>query len=388
MPHDFFADNNSLEQDLIKVAQYGGVGGQASPYAPGSSPMNNAGGGAESWGVNQFGIDLGLDTIISRTHRPLPIDPDSNMEQRVSDYHDNYEEDMVPYVLSFDERMDLKHRAQIRNRERYLEMKAKGVIPINELSNKQGYLTLEEQNISKHLNKNNKSEFEDANPPQDRPSRYHYSSKQAQNLQSQIQEKNKINKQKQFDNPLSIYENNNTNNDEVIVNRGVNTTFNPNDGNEKETANELGAYDNRITQPFTGQDVTYNPEDGIDQYLRDLTKSTFINENAGVPTLSYSYPLEDNVGFHSVRSIDPLPSPIPDDFHIDLSKPLESNVDTLQKNSPTERLPGSLYRNFNIYQHVRGLDADDDGNWKEDNAMNETFLDKSPGHTNIAPGSI
>lgn len=104
----------------IVVAQYGGVGSGMSPFAPGSTP-----GGAGKF--NTFNVDVSLDGLMAKTHRPAPVDPERNMEKRLEPFHKHIEEDLIPYHLSQKERTRLKIRKEVRRREKFLADCAKSI---------------------------------------------------------------------------------------------------------------------------------------------------------------------------------------------------------------------------------------------------------------------
>lgn len=347
MPYNFFnEDNEHLLNEFIKTSQYGGVGGQASPWTPGASPVGGGNpSGYEGYGVNDFGIDITLDSIMSRTHDPAPIEPENNMEQRLSSQHKDYEKDMIPYILTFEERLELKTKQKIRNRERYLAEKAKSIFPKVTVQKNIAEVTMEEMLDKRHENQDLKSEFEDKNPDQIKPSRYHPV----------------LSFKKQSD----------------VINRGTTTVFGPHEeDDEREEAGDLSVEKNRLTQPFNGNGTFYTPEDGIDEYLRGITRDTYVDQNSGVRSLSWTYPLEDNIGYHNQNPIPTSPSPLPENLGNVPGETLEQNLSKL-KEQQTDRLPTTKFRLQDLYEILRG-----DPEHREQ-TMNDIYMDKDPGTSNL-----
>lgn len=175
--HSKFSISN---EGMVRQAQFGGSMPKPDMFGPGSSPVfkntNN-----RSRGVN-IRFESSLDSIISTTHRPAPIDPERNLEKRLEIFHTNAEEDNIPYNLSSKERFKLKQIKEIRRREKFYEDAAK-----RELENSVEYVkknsqpaenvmqTLEESLSSrrKYENHKEKSILKDVSPEQIQPERRH-----------------------------------------------------------------------------------------------------------------------------------------------------------------------------------------------------------------------
>lgn len=105
----------------VRTAQFGGAtGGKPGSFAPGGSPFGKGSGG-KNYGINDFGSDKTLDSIISGTHNPPAIDEHRNLEKRLEVYHQHQEEDMIPYWLSPEEREKLRIKKEIRRRHEWMK---------------------------------------------------------------------------------------------------------------------------------------------------------------------------------------------------------------------------------------------------------------------------
>jgi hypothetical protein len=189
---------------MDRTAQFGGVGGGGSGYAPGGSPLgrgNMAGGGYD---VNRYISDRSLDAILRQVHNPAPIDPERNMEKRLEDQHQYAEDDLIPYDLSHAERERLKIRKQIRQREQSYEEAARSIRENSPAYIKE-HFTPKEQHITPfnvQLQSRRKTDDkvrivdprEDQVPPQIKPSRFHpvLSQTQLDRVAHQISRPNQI----------------------------------------------------------------------------------------------------------------------------------------------------------------------------------------------------
>ena len=114
--HSKFSDTSGKMQ---RVAQFGGQMPRPNGFGPGSSPVFN-GTSTKNRGVN-IRFESSIDSVISRTHRPAPIDPERNVEKRLEQFHTQGEENDINYELSPKERRQLKLRKEIRRREKFYE---------------------------------------------------------------------------------------------------------------------------------------------------------------------------------------------------------------------------------------------------------------------------
>ena len=104
-----------------RYANFGGVGAQPSPYAPGKSPSFK--GGPSGGEVDSFGGDESLDALMCRSHKPTILGFERSMGSIIEAFHDNIEKDSIPYLLTFDERVKLDTKKKIRDKEQYLKEK-------------------------------------------------------------------------------------------------------------------------------------------------------------------------------------------------------------------------------------------------------------------------
>ena len=178
-----FRITSQHETDVAtRVAQYGGVGGGSAPWS-GSSSGSSGGGQA-----NSYVVDISLDGLMAKTHKPAPIDPQRNMEKRLEPFHTWAEEDLIPYELSPKERTRLKLRKEVRRRERSYEDCARSLYENSPAYIKEHYkpssqqlMTMEEQLGARRRNeiadKEKREKGEDpraeAMPKRDTPTRRH-----------------------------------------------------------------------------------------------------------------------------------------------------------------------------------------------------------------------
>jgi hypothetical protein len=104
---------------LTRTAQFGGNMAKPTMQGPGSSPLFN-GTSNKNRGTNTR-FETSFDSIMSRSHRPAPLDPERNVEKRLEQFHVHAEEDSIPYELDKKERARLKIRKEIRRREKFYE---------------------------------------------------------------------------------------------------------------------------------------------------------------------------------------------------------------------------------------------------------------------------
>jgi hypothetical protein len=108
-----------IDNGKIVTAQFGGNIAKPTMHGPGSSPLFK-GLSNKNRGTNTR-FETSIDTILSRTHRPAPIDPERNVEKRLEQFHVHSEEDAIPYELDIKERARLKIKKEIRRREKFYE---------------------------------------------------------------------------------------------------------------------------------------------------------------------------------------------------------------------------------------------------------------------------
>lgn len=108
---------------MVRVAQFGGQMPRPNNFGPGSSPVFN-GTSTKNRGVN-IRFESSIDSVISRTHNPAPIDPERNIEKRLEQFHTQGEDDSINSNLTAKERHKLKLKNEIRRREKFYEDAAK-----------------------------------------------------------------------------------------------------------------------------------------------------------------------------------------------------------------------------------------------------------------------
>lgn len=106
---------------MKRQANFGGVGGQYSPFSPGGSPLFRGGpSGQAGYAINNFSGDSSMDDLMGRTRKPDILGFEKPLETMLEIFHKDHEEDSIPYLLTFDERLKLDKKKKIRNKEQYL----------------------------------------------------------------------------------------------------------------------------------------------------------------------------------------------------------------------------------------------------------------------------
>jgi hypothetical protein len=224
-----------------RLAQFGGTGGQNSPYAPGGSPIFRGGpSGYSGYGVNDFSRDLGLDLIISRSHKPGMFGSEKPFETLLEMFHDDVEKNAEPYLLTFEEREKLSLKKKIRNKEQYIhdlayknDKESTNEIP-KKLKTIEELLTYRRKDENKDFSKY-ASAYED------------------------ITEGSLDSKLNKFHiNGDSYYRKENS--------PKMNMDQLPTISEYDAEGNDLNLTKNRLTQPFTGNEFHYEDSDGADKY--------------------------------------------------------------------------------------------------------------------------
>ena len=239
-----------------KFAQFGGTGGQYAPFAPGGSPEFRGGpSGYANYNINNFSQDLSLDTLMSRTHKPNILGFERPLESLLEMFHDDLEKNAEPYLLDQTEREKLKLKKKIRNKEQYLhdlshpeekEDKKKNII--------EKFKTVEE--LLSQFRKNENIDF----------------SKFA-SVVDEINEGSldaKLNKL-HTNNPDSFYRRETS---LPALDQSLESTQ-----DYDSEGDTLNLKKTRLTEPFTGNDVHYTQEDGLDKYQKDLMNPYYPNEH-------------------------------------------------------------------------------------------------------------
>ena len=211
-----------------RIANFGGVGGQPSPYTPGSSPSFK--GGPSGGGVNEFGADESLDTLMSRSHKPGIFGFERSMASILEAFHDGIEQDSEPYLLTFDERIKLDIKKKIRNKEEYLkELRNKeNQIEINDVSEKIQKRLETVEDMLEYFRKNTHVDFS-KNASRKADTSY-------------------------YRRPSSL---------------PLNDDFLATTDEYDDDSNPINLTKNRLTFAPTGNTPQYRPEDGVDKYIEE-----------------------------------------------------------------------------------------------------------------------
>lgn len=236
---------------MNKIAQFGGVGGQSSPFAPGGSPMFR---GQPSFngngGINNFSKDVSLDGLMGRTRNPHVLGIEQPFEQMLEIFHDGFESDAEQYLLDPSERQKLKRKKLIRKKEEWLKKLNEPVEDQLEDETpkvKQKFKTVE--SLLDSMRKNQDIDF-------------------AKNA-NRIASMESLMKNQHKNGPDSYYR---TQTSLPTVDNNLATVDEYNaDGNP------LNLTKNRFTEPFTGQDPHYTKEDGLDKYIDQLNSKKLVN---------------------------------------------------------------------------------------------------------------
>jgi hypothetical protein len=218
-----------------KTANFGGVGAQPSPYAPGRSPSFS--GGSSGYGVNNFSGEDTLDGFMSRSHKPDILGFERSMTSILEAFHDDLEKDAVPYLLSQDERMKLDIKKKIRDKEQFLKDKREQ--PLNHTEEKIARKLKTIEDMMEYFRKNTNIDF----------------TKNASSVNASYYRRNPS---------LPL-------NDEYL---STEEEYN-------EDGNPLNLTKNRLTWEFTGNTPQYTPEDGLDKYQEQIADPTlpWMHEN-------------------------------------------------------------------------------------------------------------
>lgn len=166
----------------IRLAQFGGVGGggQVSPFTPGGSPIGRGGRNRGGHEVNLYvDEDANFDKLLRKTHQEFD-GRDVNLESRLTPQHKHYEES-IPYLLTPDERMRAKLRAQLHNYKQSLENAANDLHKNSPKYIREHYrpkpehlMTMEESLEDRHKYKKDFQYPREKYQDPDKPSRMHF----------------------------------------------------------------------------------------------------------------------------------------------------------------------------------------------------------------------
>lgn len=217
-------------------AQYGGTGGQTNPFAPGSSPLFRGGpSGYSGYGIDDFSRDLGLDMLMSRTHKSNYLGSEKPLETLLEIFHESLEKDIAPYLLTFEERQKLNTKKKIRQKEQYLKdlskekgLKEKENTVLNKLHTVENLLSSYRKNENKDFGKFASYATDDAGL------------------------ENSLSREHTNEGSFTRTRSTPSLTDEALT---------PSD---EFNNNELAKA--RLSYPFSGQDFHYDPSDGPDKY--------------------------------------------------------------------------------------------------------------------------
>jgi len=257
-----------------KFAQFGGTGGQYQPFSPGGSPEFRGGpSGYANFNVNNFSHDLGLDTLMSRTHKPNAIRRDLPLETMLEMFHEFLESDAEPYLLDQQEREKLKLKKKIRNKHQYMHDLA------NQPSKKEEKIQNKLKTVEELLSQFRKNEKIDYSK--------FASAVDEINEGSMDTKLNKLHK----NTPESFYRR------ETSL-PAYDLSLEPTDDYDSE-GDTLNLKKTRLTEPFTGMDVQYKQQDGLDKYQKDLMNPYYPNEhNMADSELLMNYPDTSENEYH------------------------------------------------------------------------------------------
>jgi len=308
------------EKSIRTAAGYGGTGSGPSPWSPGMSPFAGGKKGG-NYGINDFGIDMSFDAIISRTHNPPQDDPERNIEKRLEPMHSHHEEDAIPYLLSPAQRKKLKTKKQVRRHfkemadsDRSVDENSVEFIRNNFNPKPEHMRTLEESLFSAHRVQPKKHKFEDEVPPQIKPERVHTAA------------------------PITMH--------------GRNTVYGPSNTEHEREITPYNVENFRLKHPFgIGNAITHNTGMEVDRLLGETYKADFGGgEGYNVETL-LDYPNADQIGPHSApKTPAPLSSVEDIDSALDPFLTIEQKNER-QRREKSRRLPNDPYSQYSEHEY-------------------------------------
>ena len=275
---------------ITRLANFGGVGGQNSPYAPGNSPSFT--GGPSGGGVNDFSSDAPLDDLMGRFRIPNVLGFERPLESLLENFHDTAEEDAAQYLLSPEERVQLKIRKKIRDKEEYLKSLSEAEIKKDDKNDRIKRKLDTMENLMEAFRKNTDLDF----------------NKMANKKQSSFRRR-----------PGTL----------PLLDEFLPT-------NEEFEDNELA--NARLTQPWTGPyDPQYDPSDGLDKYVEEVQNPERIDNHAYFTGLIDADQPTENDSHAGYGSLNPEPSPVTPESKNN-NQALESKLEKLKKH------PGNIGR--------------------------------------------
>lgn len=268
-----------------KFSQFGGVGGQHSPFSPGRSPMFGA--GNRGYGINNFGPDISFDGLLNAARNESTHTSERSIESRLEAFHDSIENDVIQYELTPEERKILDFKNKIRRKEHYI----KSLREKHHLKEKEDEAYSEEtlEGMLNNVHKNKGLDFT--------------------KFASYFRKPGTIKTDERFMVPIEEYEN----------------------------ADNLDLLKNKMTQPFTGMDPQYEPGTSLETYFKSLNNPTFPNMHSGVPN-RIDEPYTPNIGINHnlapeiIPSLDPKSKDflnLPPEEKLKLTRKFQKNIDKL-----------------------------------------------------------
>jgi hypothetical protein len=192
---------------------------------------------------------------MSRSNRPNILGFERPFENLLETFHENVEEDSIPYLLDFDERMSLKKKKKIRAKEAYLKS-----LRDKEEPEKDKRTSVLESKIKT---------VEDLLENMRRNQNIDFIKNAAMKLPVNLDDFNldtKLNKQ-HVNEPNSLYRRRNS--------PGTVDDYLPSVDEHVDESNSLSIPGNQFTEPFTGIVPQYNPVDGLNKYIEQINNPTF-----------------------------------------------------------------------------------------------------------------
>lgn len=313
-----------------RLANFGGVGGQYSPFSPGGSPLFRGGpSGYAGYGINNFSGDVSLDDLMGRYRKPDVLgDYERPLETLLETFHDNLETDIPSYLLSPEERNELSVKKKIRNKEQYIKNLSKPKYKDNSNVLKKLHTV---EDLLEDFRKNTKvdfSKFAAYTYPDEAP--------------LEIRLKNEFNSPDSFRRERTSLP---TNDNQLI--------------SYEEYKNDPMA-NAQYTEAFTGIAPQYELGKGVDKYIDNLNNPTFPeNHNMQNSTLLINTPNESQTFHNHEGSYYDLPSPVTQESKKN-NLTLEQKLQKLKKSPKNlDRLDPDFLKGIHWDEYLKGIDGKD-----------------------------
>ena len=296
----------------LRLAQFGGVGGQYAPNSPGGSPMFQGGqSGYAGYAQNNFSGDIPMDDLMGRYRKSDILGFERPLESLLEIFHESLEQDAIPYLLDFDERVKLDRKRKIRTKEQYIKDLSDGKFLPEQNKKIEEKLQTVEQMLA--------------------------DARQNDNVDFSKLARTKLSAYRRRPGTLPLV-------DEIL----------PTEEEYKDSYDNQLA-DARLSEPFTGIAPVYEFGEGVDSYINKLNNQNFPdNHNMQNSTLLINFP-EESQTFHNYQgTLNPEPSPItPESKANNIS--LEGKLEKLKK-SPKGigRLDPDMFYGLDWDEKLRG----------------------------------